>query len=85
MTPEMYLSGKARPKWFRYREPDFRESAAFHRRHEGLNRQELSEVSGVTSSTISALEYWTRRTYTQTAILLADALRLGLDEYLGFE
>lgn len=53
------------------------------REKSGLSQYELSELSGVTQKTIWALENNKNNGSVTTVELLADALGLSIDEYVG--
>lgn len=53
------------------------------REKRGLSQYELSELSGVTQKTIWALEHDKNNGSVTTVELLADALGLSIDEYVG--
>lgn len=55
------------------------------REKRGLNQYELAELSGVTQKTIYALEHDKNNGSVTTVELLADALGLSIDEYVGHE
>lgn len=54
-----------------------------HRERAGLSQYELAELSGVTQKTIWALEHDKNNGSVTTVELLADALGLSIDEYVG--
>ncbi len=52
----------------------------------GLNLVQLADISGISVSTISLLERKSRRCgWVDTVEILADALGLSIDEYIGHE
>ena len=53
------------------------------REKRGLTQYELAELSGVTQRTICALEHDRNNGSVTTVELLADALGLSIDEYVG--
>ena len=53
------------------------------RERAGLSQYELAELSGVTQKTIYALEHDKNNGSVTTVELLADALGLSIDEYVG--
>ena len=53
------------------------------REKRGLSQYELSDLSGVTQKTIWALEHDKNNGSVTTVELLADALGLSIDEYVG--
>lgn len=55
------------------------------REKRGLSQYELAAVSGVTQKTICALENSKNNGFVTTVELLADALGLSIDEYVGHE
>ena len=59
--------------------------ARAHRKAAHLTIKQLGELAGVASPTIHHIESGDQGTTVDTAILLADALGLSLDEYLGHE
>lgn len=84
VTPEMYLRGKrfTARKWKDV--PDYGWTAWAVRKRRHMTQDALCERSGVGRKTICAFENQTRSLYTQVVMLLADALDVSLDEYLGF-
>ena len=54
-----------------------------HRERAGLSQYELADLSGVTQKTIWALEHDKNNGSVTTVELLADALGLSIDEYVG--
>ncbi len=63
----------------------FGQALAMHRRVAGLTQEDLSALSGVSVRTIQALESGSsRNAQHSTALLLADALRLGPDDQQWF-
>ena len=54
-----------------------------HRERAGLSQYELADLSGVTQNTIWALEHDKNNGSVTTVELLADALGLSIDEYVG--
>ena len=56
-----------------------------HRERAGLSQYELADLSGVTQKTIYALEHDKNNGSVTTVELLADALGLSIDEYVGHE
>ena len=54
-----------------------------HREKRGLSQYELADLSGVTQKTIWALEHDKNNGSVTTVELLADALGLSIDEYVG--
>lgn len=59
------------------------EAMAAARKRAGLSQQELSSRSGVPRTTIARLECRQRQGRIDTIELLADALGIGIDEYVG--
>lgn len=55
------------------------------REKKGLSQLELAELSGVTQKTIWALEHDKNNGSVTTVELLADALGLSIDAYVGHE
>ena len=55
------------------------------RERAGLSQYELADLSGVTQKTIYALEHDKNNGSVTTVELLADALGLSIDEYVGHE
>lgn len=55
------------------------------REKSGLSQYELAELSGVTQKTIWALENNKNNGSVTTVELLADALGISIDEYVGHE
>lgn len=55
------------------------------REKSGMSQYELSELSGVTQKTIYALEHDKNNGSVTTVELLADALGLSIDAYVGHE
>ena len=53
------------------------------RERAGLSQYELADLSGVTQKTIWALEHDKNNGSVTTVELLADALGLSIDEYVG--
>lgn len=51
----------------------------------GLTCRELEDLSGISFNTIAAIERGARAGNISTIELLADALKIGLDEYIGRE
>lgn len=51
----------------------------------GLSVKELSEKSGVTVMTIYSVESGSRNPSLTTLVRLASALRLSLDDYVGYD
>lgn len=51
----------------------------------GLSVRELSEKSGVTPMTIYSVERGARNPSLTTLVRLASALRLSLDDYVGYD
>lgn len=51
----------------------------------GLSVRELSEKSGVTVMTIYSVESGARNPSLTTLVRLASALRMSLDDYVGYE
>lgn len=54
-----------------------------HRERAELSQYELADLSGVTQKTIYALEHDKNNGSVTTVELLADALGLSIDEYVG--
>ncbi len=54
-----------------------------HRERARLSQYELADLSGVTQKTIYALEHDKNNGSVTTVELLADALGLSIDEYVG--
>ena len=54
-----------------------------HRERAGLSQYELADLSGVTQRTIYALEHDRNNGSVTTVELLADALGLSIDAYVG--
>ena len=50
----------------------------------GLTQQQLSEISGISRSTIAAYEQNTRKPSYENLITLADVLRISIDYLTGF-
>lgn len=59
------------------------ETMRMHRERAGLSQYELADLSGVTQKTIYALENNKNNGSVTTVELLADALGLSIDEYVG--
>lgn len=57
--------------------------ARLHRLRAGMTRADLEEKSGVTAETIWSFELDRRGTNIFCIIQLADALNIGIDEYIG--
>lgn len=55
------------------------------RKRAGLTLRDLESLSGVSFGTIAAIERGDRAGYIDTIELLADALGLSLDDYVGRE
>lgn len=55
------------------------------RKRAGLTQQELSDLSGVPRTTIGRLECRQRQGQISTVEILADALGISIDEYIGHE
>ena len=51
----------------------------------GMTLQELSSKAGIVHSTVSSLETGKRNPSLATVMLLANALGLSIDEYVGHE
>ena len=61
----------------------FGEHAKMIRESASMTMVELSQISGVNYETIKSFEHDRRGTSLQTAVALADALGVSLDEYIG--
>ena len=59
------------------------ETMRMHRKRAGLLQYELADLPGVTQKTIYALEHDKNNGSLTTVELLADALGLSIDEYVG--
>ena len=59
------------------------ETMRMHRERAGLSQYELADLSGVTQKTIYALEHDRNNGSVTTVELLADALGLSIDAYVG--
>ena len=59
------------------------ETMRMHREKRGLSQYELADLSGVTQKTIWALEHDKNNGSVTTVELLADALGLSIDAYVG--
>ena len=84
MTPEAYLCGSPVicAPWYWSRNPN----AAMRRcrQRAGLSLMALAEKSGITANTIFLQENGTSDPRMHLVMILAKALGVGLDEYLGF-
>ena len=54
------------------------------RRKRGLTQQQLSEISGISRSTIAAYEHNIRKPSYENLLTLADILRISIDYLTGF-
>lgn len=58
---------------------------AVARKRAGLSQQDLANLSGVPRTTIGRLECRQRQGQISTVEILADALSISIDEYIGRE
>ena len=61
------------------------EAMARARRKAGLSQRQLSDLSGLSKTTIARLELGLHNGSITTVELLADALGISIDEYVGHE